>query len=451
MIEVVISLLGVTIVTIVAHSIVLSRRNIFEPVYFFLMGFAGVFVLQAYQGREALLLYFTEDFIGYCLFLAWVSLILFYIGYRSPFTRRLPLRLPQPPAIWPPRKIVPYGIFVCVLGFAGLLTFIIQSGGAEEFFSVARGKGNYEGTTAYISSAKWLILTGLPILFIAIARKSLTGFLKVGVYVVTLLWFAYQVYIGQRSGVFIVGVSVLAWWYLPRVAVSRIPVNRILALIILTFLLVGFVANFRGEFYVGSDLYSTKQFFSKDLGEQIDILLINGLLSGGGEDYSHGGELSGYLQTMAVVPEAVDHDYGKIYLRYLYHWIPRIVWPEKPIVKESMKDLVEAAPALTNGTNTMLGTYYYNFGLIGMFLGSFITGICLGALEYWRKYRPNNDGVLLIYLVFFAYGRGVVMGGGIFAGLDSLMVFFILPILGAFWYLRRKNNRLFRGQKIVLR
>lgn len=452
MIDVAIILIFLTIIAIAVHSLTLSGKNIFEPIYFFLMGFFGVFVLQVYEGREFLLFYFNEDFISYCLFIAWLSLLFFYIGYRSSYAKRLPLKLPHPPAIWPKGKLIPYGIFLLLLGIIGQIFFIMQSGGAEEYYSTARGAGNYEGSTAYIYFAKLMIVIAFPILYIEIARKSASRFTIIFTYITTVLYFLYQVYIGQRSGVFFVGVSVLAWYYLPRIRTSKLPISRVGIVIMLTFLVVGFVAMFRGEFHLGSEFVSTREFFEKDIDEQLDMLVFKGLVRAGGSDESfYTSELAGYLQTMEAVPDLVDHDYGRLYIRYFYAWIPRILWPDKPSWRDSIKELIDTAPAMYCGTNTMLGTYYYNFGLVGILFGSFVTGICLGALEYWRKSQPSNYGILLIYLVFFQYGRGVVMVGGILGGLELVIPFVVLPVMGAFLYLNLSGKSSSKNQEVVSR
>ncbi|EGV20684.1 hypothetical protein [Thiocapsa marina] len=441
MFDVILTLIVCTVIAIILHSISISGRNPFEPIYYVLIGYIGVFVLQGFQGRMVLPYIYDTEFLSYSLFLAWMSLVLFYLGYRSGFARRVPLRLPKAPD-WQPGALVRYGTILFFIGVVSQVIFISQSGGAEQFYSQARGAGNHAGSTAYIYVAKTLLYIALPILFIEAARGSLSAPIRFSVYFVTAVLFVYQVYIGQRSGVFLMGVSILAWWYLPRMVINQIPMGRILLIIASILILVGFTALFRTEFFVGSDLDRTKQFFEQELADQLREMMVTGLLGGGGTDqFSHGNELSGYLQTLNVVPDRVGHDFGAAYLRYSYHWIPRMVWPDKPVVADSMRELIDAAPALISGTNTMLGSYYYSLGLIGLVLGSLVTGVVFGALEYWRKLYPRCDSILLVYLVLFAYGRTVVMAGGILAGLDTLLPFVILPIGIAFWILRRDERR----------
>ena len=438
MIDVLILLIFVTIVIICVHSLLLSGRNIFEPIYFFLMGYFGVFVLQAYKGRKELLPFYGEDHISYCLFIAWFALIVFYVGYRSRFAKRLPLRLPQPPAKWPPGRLVPYALFLLILGLSGQLLFISQSGGAETYFTASRGAGAFQSSTAYIYAAKWLLVPAFAILFIEIARKGASRRVTYIAYFTAILFFLYQIWIGQRSGVFLMGVAILAWYYLPRLKTTKLPLMKISIVVTLVFMLVGFVAKFRGNIYLGSDFTELKYFADKSPEEQL-VSLFSSIIKP--TKTSFNSEVDGYFGTLNVVPDQVGYDYGKYYLRYSYCWIPRLIWHNKPYVKDTIRNLVDAVSAMYCGTNTMLGMYYYNFGLFGIFLGSFVTGICLGALEYWRKLRPDNYGVLLVYLLFFQWGRGVVMSEGLLGGLETTIPFSVMPILGAFWYLKLKKKQ----------
>ncbi len=425
-----------TVILILIHSIKLSGRNFFEPIYYFLLGFAGVFVVQVYTGQDEIMAARDGYYIFLALFLSWFSLLLFYAGYRSRIAKNIFLKLPQPPRDWKPGKLIPYGLFLIVVGIAGQLYFISFSGGAEKYFGTFRGAGAYETTTAYIYRLQWLAIPGLAILFVEIARKSYPV-VKPLCYGFALFYLAFQFWSGQRSAIFLLTISILAWYYLPRIARVKIPLARILLGGILALSLVGFVANFRNEFYLGSDFDNAKYFFKQTPLEQAEKIYT--ALIKGGKETVISGEFDGFIQTLEAVPDHIGYDYGHYYTKYLYQWIPRIIWPKKPTIKGEMREFIEFVPAFDHETITMFGMYYLNFGLFGVFICSFVTGIFLGGLEYWRKSDVGNLGILIIYLVFFQIGRTFLMVAGIFEDLDMIVPFSLLPCLGAFWYLKGKR------------
>lgn len=398
--------------------------------------------MQIYFNQEELLAARGEDIVCLTVFLSWIALILFYAGYRSRFAKSLYLRLPQPPREWTPGTLLPYGFFLVILGIAGQLYFIFLSGGTQTYFSEARGAGAYDTTSAYIYKLQWLCVSGFAILFIETARKPDLVF-KIVTYSLAVCFLVFQFISGQRSGVFLMALNLLAWHYLPRITTIKIPIVKTIVVTLLALSLVGFVASYRNEFYVGSDFKQSGKFFEKTFAEKAQQIY-DGLIQAGGKTVINA-EFDGFLQTLEAVPDIIDYDFGRYYTKYLYHWIPRSMWPEKPTIKEPMRDFIAVVPAFHHETITMLGMYHLNFGFAGIFFGSFLTGVVLGGLEYWRKHDLGNLGILLIYLVFFQIGRTFLMVGGMFEDLETYVPFFLLPCLGAFYYLKIMQKRNMRS------
>ncbi len=143
-------LIIISIVVIALHSYSINKKNIFVPVYYFLSGCLYVYVIQYLTYRNILLNYFGEEHVLFSMFIVWISILIFYAGYRSVLTKRLAKKLPIPIKDWPRGVFLNYGFFLVFIAIVGSYIFIIQSGGIEEFFSAPRGKGAYESSTAYI-------------------------------------------------------------------------------------------------------------------------------------------------------------------------------------------------------------------------------------------------------------------------------------------------------------
>jgi hypothetical protein len=99
---------------------------------------------------------------------------------------------------------------------------------------------------------------------------------------------------------------------------------------------------------------------------------------------------------------------GNTMKTFYYAFIPRIVWPEKPPVSRGawfstyLGMAAREAEATTSTGMTAIGEWYWNFGLLGVVVGMFLTGALLSGL--WRLagsnpiHRPANM-VLYVALI----------------------------------------------------
>jgi hypothetical protein len=118
----------------------------------------------------------------------------------------------------------------------------------------------------------------------------------------------------------------------------------------------------------------------------------------------------GQMERLFETPQAVGFMVGEVSRTGLqlgntiadlyYAFIPRILWPEKPIVSRGawFTTYLGMAPreeeATTSTGMTAFGEWYWNFGIPGVVIGMFLTGALWGGL--WRFagscpiYRPLN-------------------------------------------------------------
>lgn len=91
---------------------------------------------------------------------------------------------------------------------------------------------------------------------------------------------------------------------------------------------------------------------------------------------------------------------GRQALGALLFFVPRSIWPGKPI-GSGATTAIEANYALTNVSMNILGEGYINFGIVGVFLVVALFGFVCGKIEraYWRQ--TYNPGVLSAYYLFF--------------------------------------------------
>jgi O-antigen polysaccharide polymerase Wzy len=129
-----------------------------------------------------------------------------------------------------------------------------------------------------------------------------------------------------------------------------------------------------------------------------------------------------YLYSMS--PEVVPYYYGSSYSYFLVALVPRVIWPNKPVVTdETVKFEVEFGltseeGALTTAIGpTLIGEGYINFGILGAFLVMFLQGAILGVLE--QIFAERGAPGMSVFLALFVYllngigSSAVVMFGNI--------------------------------------
>jgi hypothetical protein len=108
-----------------------------------------------------------------------------------------------------------------------------------------------------------------------------------------------------------------------------------------------------------------------------------------------------------MTPVYVPYYRGESYTYFLYAWIPRLLWPEKPSASESLDRLdldygfkYESQP-VSVGVG-QLPEAYANFGVIGIAGVMALQGLAFALLDAVLN-GPRSEGGRAIYLVIMAY------------------------------------------------
>lgn len=438
-------LLLLTLILIVMYTLKSGKKNIFEPIYYLLLGYLGIFIVEYLKFKDNIISMLGEEVVILGLIYAWLGLIFYYVGYKSSLAKGLGRFAPKP-RLTKPGFLMPIGWLLLGFGILGYIAFIQASGGFLAYFSISRGGGNLESSNAYIAGAKWLVVPGLAILYLELSRKKYYFFIRMSIYSIAILYFLFQVWIGQRSGILGVGLLILGLIYLPNNKFKKMPLRNILSASFMFLILVGFVTMFRQDIYYGSEFSEIDKFTSKPISGQVREVL-NAL--GGSEKVSHWerSEVSMYFRYIDAIPDKVDYDYGYYFVNYFVWWIPRSVWPDRPDLRNDKKLEMERAIGtshLSGPSVTMLGFNYLNFGLLGIIVLMFIYGVLFGSLEYARKYFSNHEYVLLVYLLFFQSGWMDMLGSGFFQSFHVWAPFKLFPLILVALYIKLFANKRFK-------
>lgn len=144
-------------------------------------------------------------------------------------------------------------------------------------------------------------------------------------------------------------------------------------------------------------------------------------------------------QVVDLTPKTIPHYGGSSYGYLFYGWIPRFVWPDKPIAQEANVAfaldyglLIESQTDTTRIGIGFLGEAYANFGQAGVIVVMFLIGAAFGIVNHIFN-GPRSEGGRAVYmavLAFYLNGIGSATTMFIFFGLQG---FLVIPLIMRFY------------------
>jgi hypothetical protein len=124
-----------------------------------------------------------------------------------------------------------------------------------------------------------------------------------------------------------------------------------------------------------------------------------------------------------LTPEHIPYYRGRTYGYFVYGWVPRIIWPDKPAVNAN--EIIDIDYRLKNpGSSTNIGIgqlpeAYINFGVLGIVVVMALQGFIFAALDSSLNKKGSEGGraIYLSVMVFFLNGIGTaaaVLFGALF-------------------------------------
>lgn len=375
----------------------LHRRqfDVFDPIYvlsgeFFVIYVLGslAFVLQDLVQREDI--YRSE--LAPALVLALVGLVGGYLGYawgrhqfdhrRNAMVNRLFSR------VYDPKRVFTTAVVALLIAVTFYLMWIVKSGRSFEFinvvFSDTEQYTSMDGSSGtlyfFMFRNSWHVLILLAWVFAPNQHwKRWIGLLWI-------LNIAIAFLRGGRQNIFFAAGSLLILWYLVRQ--KRPSLTSILIVLIIGVWAASYAVSMRGA-------------SEKDPNIPIDMIVNEAI-----EEISYRSALYGSMIAIRVFPDRVPYVGFSMFRDLFIAWIPRTLWPDKPVVGSVGMELLEYMyggkfVAIVIG---MVGHYYVGFGTIGVFFA--FAGV--GALnafiyEIWLS-KPEGrfrSVFLSLWLIFF--------------------------------------------------
>ena len=377
-----------------AYQVIRKRFDPFEPIWLFLVGYAGVYVIQALSLREWALTVRGIDVVTAANYRAlWALLWFLFVYYLGP-GRWLGRRLPAPPRGW------------SVVAVAGLSPLLFAWGLYCAWITIVQGLG--EDVTA---SPELTVFRSFPfvmmvagILLMVTGRQPsaprpvvfLLGVAVVAAYVV--IW----MFNGKRSHSLIGILAFVCAYYVTKQTRPSWPVLLTTAFTgaLVVAVAIGWRNNpkyersptgflaYLGDFQVSSILKSL------DIEDDEESEAEYARVAAGVPKSYETKEYGGFLLMMDTLPEKAEYDYGANYIRIFSTFIPRFLWQDKPLYgreqwvqawiagSELKRDEEFTSPAIG-----ILGATQLNGGAVGtsVVMGVIAT-LLAAAYGYYREY-----------------------------------------------------------------
>jgi hypothetical protein len=430
----VIAIAGVLLLYFLSH--VFTRTfDPFAPVWLFLLGYAQVYVIQALSYHDWALEIRGKDLVTAANFRALWAIIWFLAVYQFGAGRSIALALPRPPGNWSPMvsamlapPLVVWGLFCAGMMIRGGIQ-AVEVNSAEE--SLLRSF-----PFVMMVAAVMLIVTGRT------QSESRPLFVAAGL-MVAALYVVIWMFNGKRSHALIGVLSTVCALYISRRKRPSWPV--LIATLCAGALVVGIAIGWRnnGDYELSfggftqylSEFQIAKVFESLNLEEQDDPM----------DSKSHETkEYGGFLLMMDAVPEKSEYDYGMNYIRIVSTYIPRIVWPTKPLFGRAQwvsawiaSSELERDEEFTGPAIGILGATQLNGGAIGTLIVLASAAFLLRtAYEYFRLHA-DVPWVQFWWAITFFNAWFMVVGD------DPLTWFYYnwgisgLPIVVLMWWIHK--------------
>ncbi len=404
----------------------------FAPVWLFLVGYVQVYIIQALSYHEWTLRVRGQELAAAANFRALWALVWFltvyHLGIGSPLARVLP----RPPRGWSPPLIAVVSPLLILWGLycAG----VVIRGGLQ-------GPDSISPEEALLRSFPFVMMVA-AILLIVTGRSlaspqplfSLAGLFVAAAYVA--IW----MFNGKRSHSLIGVLATVCAMYITRLKRPSWPVLMATACAgsLVVAIAIGWRNNLNYEFSVAgftqylSDFKMAKVLESLNIQDQEESLELKSYETT---------EYGGFLLMMDTVPEKSGYDYGSNYIRIVSTFIPRILWPDKPLFgrqewvsawiagSELERDEDFTSPAIG-----ILGATQLNGGPVGTLVVLACMALLLRTSYEYLQLHAEVPWVQFWWAIVFYNAWFMVVG-------DDPMVWFYynwgfstLPIVVALWW-----------------
>jgi len=424
--------LAALIAVLAAFQILTRRFDPFAPIWLFLVGIFQVYVVQAISYHDWAIRVRGSQLVSEAGFRSlWAVAWMLGVYFLGP-GRVLARILPTPPRRW---SIAAVNVASPILCLWGMTCGILVIRGAEGLGGLSAEQ------TLLISFPSVMLVSG--ILLIVTGRqvsRPRPAYVAAGIGVVLSYMLIWMIN-GKRSHSLIAVLTSVCAFYVARLRRPSWPV--LLTTALAGAMSVGLAIGWRYYAYREGKQGSVSDFASFVSTFDPSIVLESFNLTDG-ESLNRASyeteEIGGFYLMMDTVPLKADYDYGANYLRIFSTYIPRIVWPDKPIFgrdqwtaawmagSELKRDALFTGPAIG-----ILGATQLNGGAWGTFLVMGVIGLALRTAYEFFRLHADCPWVQVWWTLTYYNAWLMTVGDDPLAWFYYNYGFTMLPPLAAFW------------------
>ena len=312
---------GVILIYFLAHTV--GRKfDPFAPVWLFLVGYVQVYIVQAISYRDWALRVRGQELVAAANYRALWALLWFLAVYHLGINRRLASSLPRPPRGWSTGLVSGVSPFLILWGL--FCAGVVIRGGSLEPDSLSPEEALFRSFPfVMMVAAILLIVTGR-------SPTSPRPFFLLAGLLVAASYIAIWMFNGKRSHSLIGVLATVCACYITKLKRPSWPV--LVGHFVRGWLVVAIAIGWRGNDHYEFSMSGFAQYLSDFKLERIlESLNIKDFESELEPTTYETTEYGGFLLMMDTVPEKADYDYGANYIRIVSTFIPRILWPTKPL------------------------------------------------------------------------------------------------------------------------
>ena len=316
---------AIVIVGLILVRVVRRDFDPFAPIWLFLATYGQIYVVQAISHREYALRARGAEVVAAANFRSFWALLVFLAVYHCGAAKFVAKTLPKPPSSWSPGLVAILAPILAVWGLASA-GFVLRMGGGAEIGA---------GETLLMQFPVFLLVAGA--LLIVTGRQPSQPrpiFTAAGVAIVALYGLIWMFNAKRSHSAFAVLVGSCAF-YIPRL--KRPGMLGMAVMAVGCMLAVTVAIGWRGT----TKYEQSPAGFIQYLGDyDLKSILVNlsvaerdndeAILTGE-QPTKETEEMGGFWLMLDTVPEKSPYDYGASYLRIFSSYIPRLIWPDKPL------------------------------------------------------------------------------------------------------------------------
>ncbi len=152
----------------------------------------------------------------------------------------------------------------------------------------------------------------------------------------------------------------------------------------------------------------------------------------------HFNQFDAYLLALRDAGVMFDFREGRDAINGLLAWVPRFIWAEKETFQIGGWFRRVYEPTRVNGWPiTAMGSWYVNFGYIGIVLGALVSGLVVAMMDTTYRYAPQDPWAATVGIAIPLQ----VLQGGVNFGFVQSYVLLVVPLFAVATFFRITASR----------